>query len=39
LRGNRELTVDDELDIYRDISSIMKDGHWKTDDEQLEDLG
>jgi hypothetical protein len=33
LHGNNELTVDDELAIFKEISSIMKDGQWRTNDE------
>jgi secreted Zn-dependent insulinase-like peptidase len=36
LRGNNELTVDDELEIFKDISSVMKDAEWRSTDEESE---
>ena len=34
LRGNNELTVEDELAIFNDISSVMKDAEWRSRDEE-----
>jgi secreted Zn-dependent insulinase-like peptidase len=34
LRGNNELTVDDELTIFKEISSVMQDAQWRSPDDE-----
>ena len=37
LRGDNELTVDDELTIFKEISSVMKDdAEWRNREHEIE---